>query len=173
LARAALSLVAARARNGVIGRGGALPWRLSSDLKRFKALTMGKPTLMGRKTYDSIGKALPGRPAIVLTRDVRFRPADALVHTRLDAALAAAWALAEAEGADEVAVIGGGEIYAATLPFADRLHLTEVEADLEGDAHFPQFDATLFVETARDPFARGPKDEYDGVFRTLERRRGR
>jgi dihydrofolate reductase len=167
----ALSLIVARARNGVIGRDGALPWRLSSDLKRFKAITMGKPMVMGRKTWDSLpNKPLPGRKNIVLTRDKDFRAAGAWVFSDLAAAIAAARAMAAGDGVDEVNVIGGAALYAETLPLADRLYLTEVDCAPPGDAHFPAFEETAFRETAREDFPPGPKDDHAFAVRTLERR---
>lgn len=166
-----LSLIVARARNGVIGRDGGLPWRLSSDLKRFKSITMGKPMLMGRKTWDSLpNKPLPGRKNIVLTRDQNFRAPGAWVFSDLAAALAAARAIAAADGADEVNVIGGAALYAETLPLADRLYLTEVDCAPEGDAHFPAFAEAAFREAAREDFPAGPKDDHAFAVRTLERR---
>lgn len=166
-----LSLIVARARNGVIGRDGGLPWRLSSDLKRFKAITMGKPMLMGRKTWDSLpNRPLPGRKNIVLTRDATFRAAGAWVFSDLAAALAAARAMAAADGVDEVSVIGGAALYAETLPLADRLYLTEVECAPEGDAHFPAFEEAAFRETASEQVAAGPKDDHAFTIRTLDRR---
>ncbi|MGE0253178.1 MAG: dihydrofolate reductase [Alphaproteobacteria bacterium] len=134
-----LSLIAAVARNGVIGADGGLPWRIPADLRRFRALTMGKPVVMGRKTYVSIGRALPGRANIVLTRDPAFRADGVETAADLDTALTLARRRAAEAGADEVFIIGGAEIYAAALPFADRLYLTEVDADIAGDAHFPAY----------------------------------
>lgn len=167
----ALSLIVARAQNRVIGRDGGLPWRLSSDLKRFKAITMGKPMLMGRKTWDSLpNKPLPGRKNIVLTRDKDFRAPGAWVFSDLAAALAAARAMAAADGVDEVNVIGGAALYAETLPLADRLYLTEVDSAPEGDAHFPAFEEAAFREAAREDFPAGPKDDHAFAVRTLERR---
>ncbi|TXN02611.1 dihydrofolate reductase [Methylobacterium sp. WL64] len=148
-----ISLVAAIARNGVIGRDNGLAWQLSSDLKRFKALTMGKPMLMGRRTWASIGRPLPGRRTLVLTRDRSFRAEGAEVVHDWDAA-------AEAAAAPELMVVGGAEIYALALPHADTLHLTEVEAEPEGDVRFPAFDRTAFRETFREAHLAGPRDEH-------------
>ena len=152
-----VSLVVAIARNGVIGRNNGLAWHLSSDLKRFKALTMGKPMLMGRKTWDSIGRPLPGRRSLVLTRDRAFRAEGAEIVHDWDAALAAA-------AGTELMVVGGAEIYALALPHADRLHLTEVEAAPEGDVRFPDFDRTAFRETFRAAHPAGPRDEHAFAF---------
>lgn len=166
-----VALIVARAKNGVIGRDGGLPWRLSSDLKRFKALTMGKPVLMGRKTWDSLPvKPLPGRPNIVLTRDATFRADGVWSFSDIAAALAAARAIAVAHDAAEVAVIGGTALFALTLPLADKLYLTEVDAAPEGDARFPALDEAAFTEVAREEFPAGPRDDHAFVLRTLERR---
>lgn len=157
-----ISLVVAIARNGVIGRDNDLAWRISSDLKRFKALTMGKPILMGRKTWDSIGRPLPGRRSLVLTRQRGHAIAGATVVHDWDSALAAA------EG-NELMVVGGAEIYRLALPHADRLHLTEVDAAPEGDAYFPSFDRSAFRETFREAHEAGERDEFAFQFVDLER----
>lgn len=141
-----VSLIAAVARNGVIGRAGALPWRLPEDLKRFKRLTLGHPVVMGRKTFASIGKPLPGRDSIVLSRDPAFRPAGARVARSLEEALALA-------GSGEVFVIGGEAVYREALPRADRLYLTLLDRDFEGDARFPDYDDAAFRELSRESFA--------------------
>ncbi|XYD06857.1 dihydrofolate reductase [Methylobacterium sp. NMS12] len=158
-----VSLVAAVARNGVIGRDNGLAWHLSSDLKRFKALTMGKPMLMGRRTWDSIGRPLPGRRTLVLTRDTGFRAEGVETVHDWESALAAAGA--------ELMVVGGAEIYALALPHADRLHLTEVEADPAGDVRFPAFDRARFRETFREAHPAGPRDEHAFAFVDWERAR--
>lgn len=157
-----VTLIVAAARNGVIGRDNALIWRLRSDLRRFRALTMGKPVVMGRKTWDSIGRPLPGRRVIVMTRD----PAWAAPGTER----AAGWddALRIAEGAQEVMVAGGAEIYALALPHADRIHLTEVDAAPEGDARFPEIPPD-FREVAAEAHPAGPEDEHAFRFVTLAR----
>jgi dihydrofolate reductase len=164
-----LSLVVAVAKNGVIGRDGALPWRLSSDMKRFMAATMGKPVLMGRKTWDSLPKKpLPGRQNLILTRDANFKAQDAWVYTDLAAMLAAARAMAQASGADEVCVIGGAQLYNATLPQADRVILTEVNLEPEGDARL-DLDLSHWREISREHVAAGPNEDADFVVRVLER----
>jgi dihydrofolate reductase len=157
--RAAIVLIAAVADNGVIGRDNALPWRLSSDLKRFKALTMGRPVVMGRKTFLSIGKPLPGRTNIVVTRDPTFR-ADGVVvaHSFLDA-VAAAHDDAVRRGVEEIAVIGGTEIFAQAMPFADRLEITHVHARPAGDTYFPSIDNTRWRAVARSEHPAGPRDD--------------
>jgi dihydrofolate reductase len=157
-----IALVAAVARNGVIGRDNGLAWHLSSDLKRFKALTMGKPMLMGRRTWDSIGRPLPGRRTLVLTRDRGFRAEDAEVVHDWEAALAAA-------AGTELMVVGGAEIYALALAQADRLHLTEVVAEPDGDVRFPAFDRAQFRETFREAHPAGPRDEHAFAFVDWER----
>ena len=155
-----VSLVLAMAENGVIGKGGALPWRIPEDMRHFKALTMGKPCIMGRKTWDSLPKKpLPGRANIVVTRDRNFGAEGAIVAHSLDDALA------HAENAEEIAIIGGAEIYAAALPRATRIYLTEVHAAFDGDATMPPFDRTIWPETARENHAGDPS--YSFV--TLER----
>ena len=165
--RPRVSLIAALARNRVIGRNNAMPWHLPADLKRFKALTLGHPVVMGRKTWDSIlatlGKPLPGRTSIVLTR----KPGVALPGATVVDSMAAA--IAAAGSVDQVFVIGGAEIYALALPFADRLHLTEIDVDVEGDAWFPAFEAVDFVECARETGPVHAQWRYD--FATYERRR--
>lgn len=164
-----LTLVVAVAKNGVIGRDGNLPWRLSSDMKRFKAATMGKPVLMGRKTWDSLPrKPLPGRQNLVLTRDADFAADGAWVYTDLDAMLAAARAMAEAAGVEEACVIGGAQLYSAVLPQADRINLTEVNLAPEGDAHL-NLDLSQWREVSRETVAAGPNDDADFVVRILER----
>ncbi|MEZ5994849.1 MAG: dihydrofolate reductase [Hyphomonadaceae bacterium] len=164
-----LTLVVAVAKNGVIGRDGALPWRLSSDMKRFKAATMGKPVLMGRKTWESLPKRpLPGRQNLVLTRDADFRAKGGWVYTDLAAMVAAGRAMAEAAGEDEVCVIGGAQLYDAALPLADRIVLTEVNLEPDGDARLA-LDLSRWREVSREAVAAGPKDDADFVVRVLER----
>lgn len=166
-----LVAVVARSRNGVIGANNALPWRLSSDLKRFKALTMGKPMIMGRRTWDSIGRPLPGREIVVLTRDPAFRADGAHVATSPAEALATARRLAAIVGADEIIIAGGEDVFRAYLDETDRIELTEVALEIQGDAHFPPLDPAEWREVAREAPPRGPKDEADFNYVTLERRR--
>ena len=165
-----LVLVAAVAENGVIGRDGDLPWRLPGDLKHFKAITMGKPVLMGRRTFESIGRALPGRPNIVLTRDAAFRADGIQVVASLDAALPLAEKEAARLGADEIAVIGGANLYAQTLPRAVRIYLTEVHASPEGSVRFPRFERDEWRETSREGPHQATNDSYGYSFVVLERR---
>jgi dihydrofolate reductase len=160
----------ARARNGVFGRGGALPWRLKSDMALFKSLTLGKPVIMGRRTWDSLPrKPLPGRMNIVLSRDGSFEPQAALVCESLDEAVQIAREQAEEDGADEVCVIGGAAVALAALPKARRIYLTEVEADPEGDVLLPAFDLTGWREVRREHHDAGDGDEFPFTFRVLER----
>jgi dihydrofolate reductase len=165
-----VALIAAVARNGVIGSDGALPWRLSSDLRHFKAATMGKALVMGRKTFQSIGGPLSGRTIVVVTRDRAFTAEGVSVAGDVDDALALAEAAAIAAGADEIVVAGGGEIYAQTIGRASRLHLTEVDLAPSGDARFPRIDPADWRETSRRRGERGPRDEADFVFVEYERR---
>jgi dihydrofolate reductase len=157
--RPAIVLLAAVADNGVIGRDNALPFRQSSDLKRFKLLTLGKPVLMGRKTYQSIGKPLPGRTNIVVSRDPQFAPDGIIVARGLDAALAAAQTDAQQRCADEVIVIGGTDLFVQTMPLADRMEITHVHARPAGDTYFPPIDATQWRPVARSDHPAGPNDE--------------
>lgn len=161
---APLALIAAVARNRVIGGGNRLLWRIPSDLRRFKALTLGKPLLMGRKTYELIGRPLPGRETIVVTRDAAFGPPGAHVAHTLDEALALAQARARDMGAREVIVAGGGELYAALISQALRLYVTEVDLAPEGDAHFPAIDQARWREIARQAPAPAPGDEAGFAF---------
>jgi len=162
---APLAIYAAIAQNGVIGDGRRLPWRLSSDLKRFRALTMGKPLLMGRKTFQSIGRALPGRETIILTRDRAFDPSIApeeaqrvhVVHD-LDDALAWAQARAAAMGADEIILAGGADLYEILIDRTERMHLTFVDATPPGDVRFPAIDWSRWTEVRR---VRPPPEAHD------------
>ena len=158
-----LSVIVAAATNNVIGADGGLPWRLPEDLRRFKALTMGKPMLMGRLTYESIGKALPGRQSIILTRQVDFRAKDCEVVTTVDAAIAAAG------NAAELMVIGGGNIYEQLLPGADRIYLTRVHTHIEGDTFFPQIDPAEWRSKNAENFPVTAERQYGFTFETLER----
>jgi dihydrofolate reductase len=157
--RIAIVLLAAVADNGVIGRDNALPFRQSADLKRFKSLTMGKPVLMGRKTYLSIGKPLPGRTNIVVSRNGGFAAPGIVVAGSLDAALAAARGDALRRGVDEVIVIGGTDIFKQSMALADRIEITHVHTRPAGDTHFPAIDASRWREEARSEHPAGPWDE--------------
>jgi dihydrofolate reductase len=153
-----VELVIAVARNGVIGRDGGLPWRLSTDMKRFKAITMGNPIIMGRKTFQSIGRALPGRVNIVVTRDARFEAEGATVAASIQAALDVAKEAARSSGGNRVCVIGGGEIYRLFLPLADCVHLTHVESEPEGDTVFPTLNAAEWTVESEENVPAGEKD---------------
>lgn len=168
-----LFCVVAAAENGVIGRDGDLPWRIPSDLKHFKAKTLGRPMIMGRRTWASIGRALPGRTTIVVTRDPGFRAEGAEVAGSLDEAIARGRAIAALDGVDGVAVVGGGEIYAQALPHCDRVELTQVKLSppTEGAVLFPVLDPREWVEIARVSGLRETRDEADFDFVTLARRR--
>ncbi|TIO09252.1 dihydrofolate reductase [Mesorhizobium sp.] len=167
-----VAIYVAIAENGVIGRDGGLPWRLSSDLKRFKADTMGKPIVMGRKTYEGIGRPLPGRLNIVVTRDKAWRAEGVEVVHSLDEAISLANVRGRCmAGADEVCVIGGGEIYTQALPLADRLHVTHILAPVDGDAHFPPIDPELWRMVRSQDVPAGEKDSHATRYSVYERRR--
>jgi dihydrofolate reductase len=164
-----LAIVVAVAENGIIGRDNGLPWRLKTDLRRFRELTWGKPMIMGRKSWDSLGRPLPGRESVVLTRDRTFRAAGAHVAHDWEEAKRLACALASQMSATEIAVIGGAEIFLLALPEADRLHLTIVKASPDWDVAFPSYDAAMFRETGREDHAAGPEDEHAFSFVELVR----
>ncbi|MEO0620125.1 MAG: dihydrofolate reductase [Pseudomonadota bacterium] len=164
-----IALVVAVAENGVIGRDGGLPWHVSSDLKFFRKLTLGKPIIMGRKTFEAIGKPLDGRPNLVVTRDPAFDPAGAMRFAVLEDAIDVARTMAADLGQDELAIIGGAQIYAATLGIADRVYLTEIHCAPTGDASFPSLDADIWRETSRERFAAGPRDDHDYSIVVYER----
>jgi dihydrofolate reductase len=165
-----LAIVAAVADNGVIGRDNRLIWRLKTDLRHFRDLTIGRPMIIGRKTHESIGRPLPGRETVVLTRDKGFRAAGVHVAHDWQDALLKAEALADRMGADEIAVGGGAEIYRLALPEARYLYLTLVHVEPEGEAVFPPYDRGAFREVRREPRAKGPDDEHAFTFVDLERR---
>jgi dihydrofolate reductase len=161
----------ARGRNGVIGRAGGLPWRLKSDLQLFKAVTTGKPVIMGRKTWESLPKKpLPGRLNLVLTRDASFEQHGAVPCDRFEEAVAIAREHAEEDGAPEVCVIGGAALFALALPSARRAYVTEVDAEPEGDVFMPALDEAQWREVRREAHPAGEGDDYAFVFRVLERR---
>jgi dihydrofolate reductase len=163
-------LIAAVAENGVIGRGNTLPWRLKSDMQHLRALTMGKPVVMGRKTFLSIGKPLKGRTTIVVTREPAFMAAGAVVAPSLDAALFAARGDALRRQADAIVIAGGAEIYAQALPFASRLVITRVHRRVDGDTLFPTIDPEIWRETAHQEHAPAEGDDCAFAFVTYERR---
>lgn len=159
-----MEIVAAVSENDVIGRRNQLPWRLSSDLRRFKALTLGKPILMGRRTYESIGRALPGRRNLVLSRSAGFAPADCTVVATLDAAI-------EAAGADQdLMVIGGAEVYRLCMPGVSRIHLTLVHTRIaDGDAFFDAWRSPVWCESFRERHEADPQNSFAYSFLTLDR----
>ena len=163
-------LIVAVADNGVIGCRGAIPWRLKSDMKRLKAMTMAKPVVMGRKTFASIGRPLPGRTNIVVTRDASFRARGAVVTTSAADARATARGEALRRFATEIAVIGGAQIYSEWMDIADRLEVTEVHARPEGDTCFALIDAAVWKEVARERYPAGPDDSADFSYVTYRRR---
>ena len=164
-------LIVAVADNGVIGAGGTIPWRLRSDQQRLKEITMGKPIVMGRKTFISLRRPLPGRTNIVVTRDPDFRAAGAVVTTSFADARAVATGDALRRSANEIAVIGGAEIYGQWIGCADRLEITEVHARPDGDTHFAAIDAADWEEVARVRHPAGPDDSADFSYVTYRRRK--
>ena len=163
-------LIVAVADNGVIGADGTIPWRLKSDLQRFKAITFGKPVVMGRKTFVSLKRPLMGRTNIVLTRNAGFRAEGAVVANSFDAAYAVARGDALRRGASEIAVIGGSEIYALWMQSAHRLEITEVHANPAGDTRFGAVDTGIWREVARERHAAGGDDSVDFSYVTYRRR---
>ncbi len=177
-----ISIIAAIAENGVIGRDGDMPWRLSTDLKRFKALTLGHPVIMGRRTFDSIGRPLPGRLNIVITRDRDWQSDGVMAVGSLGAAIDLAAAHLErfepdadtpdAEPPNKLFVIGGGQIYAEALALADELHITHVRAEIDGDTHFPPIDADVWDATRSQDVEAGARDTQPTRY-TVYQRHGR
>jgi dihydrofolate reductase len=167
-----VAIFVAVAANGVIGRDGDMPWKLSTDLKRFKAMTMGKPMVMGRKTLDSFGgRTLPGRPHIVVTRNDALEVSGVETVSSLAQGLQRAAALAGESGADEIAVIGGGQIYTQAIGLADILYVTHVDAEIsDGDTFFPAIDPAVFAKGEEICVPAGEKDNYPTRFVTYRRR---
>lgn len=172
MTRVPVSIFVAVSNNDVIGRGGDMPWRLSTDLKRFKAMTLGKPMIVGRKTLASFGgKPLPGRPHVVVTRDPDFRAEGVEVARSFEDALVRAQVIAKETGADEIGILGGGEIYAQAIAIADRLHVTHVDTDIaDGDTFFPRIDPAIFEKGEETLVPAGEKDNYPTRFVTYLRR---
>nr|WP_319388459.1 dihydrofolate reductase [uncultured Cohaesibacter sp.] len=158
------------ADNGVIGKDNDMPWHVSSDLKRFKAMTMGKPLIMGRRTFESIGRPLPGRSNIVVTRDADFHRDGIVVVASIEEALARARTIAEADGVDEIAIIGGGSIYNALWGRAQRLYVTHVHAEPEGDTFLPAIDPEIWQENSRAPTIQNQNDSAAMTFVVYERK---
>lgn len=167
-----IALIAAVARNGVIGRDGDMPWYIPSDFAHFKRTTMGKPIVMGRKQFESVGKPLPGRTNIVVTRQKGYQPDGVLVFDDLGAALDHARTIARADGADEVMVVGGGEIYAQAMEAADRLYISHVELAPEGEVRFPPIDVEQWEKTEEWPVEANDRDGAAYSINVYQRRRG-
>ncbi len=165
----AIVQVVAVSLNGVIGANGDMPWSLPSDLKRFKQITMGKPVVMGRKTFESIGRPLPGRANIVISRSASYKVDGVHVVSSIDDALELATRLAKDTGAEEVCVIGGGEIYLQTLERTTRIYMTRVMAEMAGDTTYPALSLDEWEEVAREHHQEGPKDTANFDIVTLER----
>jgi dihydrofolate reductase len=164
-----IALIAAVALNRVIGRDNQLLWRIKTDLRHFRDLTLAKPVIMGRKTFESIGRPLPGRDNIVLTRDAEFSGDGIFTVRTLDEAFEKAHALGKISGAKEIMVAGGGDIYAQTMDRADRLYITEVDLSPEGDAFFPEISLKIWKEKRREPHVRGPDDDAAYAFVDYEK----
>jgi dihydrofolate reductase len=167
-----VAMIAAVGANSVIGAGNAIPWRLPTDFAHFKRTTMGKPLVMGRKTFESIGRPLPGRTSIVITRQPGYRPDGVIVVDSLDAGLARAQAIAAETGASEIMIGGGGEIYREALPVADRLYITHVEAAPEGDTRFPEIDPLAWEVVDEPQISRTDKDTAAFRVKVYARRPG-
>ena len=166
----AVAIIAAIAENGVIGSGNHIPWRLPGDFAHFKRMTMGKPLIMGRKTFESIGKPLPGRTNIVVTRQADYQPDGVTVFHNLAAALDHAQAIAAADGADEVMIGCGGEIYREAMPLAERLYVTHVAVSPDGDARFPAIDPKQWEVEAELEVLRTERDSADFTVKVYRRR---
>ncbi len=167
-----IALVVAMGENRAIGRDGGLPWRLSSDLRIFRKITMDKPIIMGRRTFSSLPRVLDGRLNIVLTRNAAFEAPGAVMASTLEEALDVARREARRTGVDEIMVIGGADVFSAVLPQAGRIYLTEVGAAPDADTWFPEFEGSEWREVSRQHHARGPRDDYAFSFVVLERKKG-
>lgn len=167
---ARLCQAVAVARNGVIGADGGLAWKISDDLKSFKAATIGKPIIMGRKTFESIGRPLPGRDNIVVTRAPSFSASGTFIARTIEGAIKLARGLAAASGAEEVAIIGGAEIYAQTISRTQRIYLTRVDADVEGDVRFPEIDSRDWAEQLVGSCEKNDRNEHACQFFILDRK---
>ncbi|HVW90979.1 MAG TPA: dihydrofolate reductase [Devosia sp.] len=165
-----LAMIAAVAENGVIGAGSRIPWRIPSDMAHFKRVTMGKPIIMGRRQFEIFNRPLPGRTNLVVSRQPGYQPEGVIVINDLMAAIDHAKTIAEAEGADEAVVIGGGEIYAEAMPLADRLYISHVALRPEGDVFFPAIDPAVWKVVAEPAVEPSPKDEAGYAVRVYERR---
>ncbi len=165
-----IAIIVAAADNNVIGSDGDMPWKLSTDLKRFKALTLGKPMIMGRKTFESIGKPLPERTSIVVTRDRSWQADGAVTVESITSAIALASEIAKADGVNEVWFVGGGEIYRQAMGIAGTIHLTRVHTEPTGDTYFPEIDPKIWQEIHRENIPAGEKDSVDTSYVVYERR---
>ncbi len=159
-----ISMIAAMAKNRVIGKDNQMPWHMPADLAHFKKVTMDKPVVMGRKTYESIGRLLPGRQNVIVTRDASYQVDGALMCSSLEDALA------KLSSAEDIMIIGGGNIYQQMLPKADKLHLTFIDLETDGDAHFPEWNENEWFEVARETHKADAKNAHDCDFVTLARR---
>ncbi|MGB0205987.1 MAG: type 3 dihydrofolate reductase [Neptuniibacter sp.] len=164
-----LAIIVAQAKNRVIGINNKLPWHLPEDLRYFKQVTMAKPIIMGRNTFESIGRPLPGRTNIVISRQENYAPANVKVVSSLEDAIDLAESICLIDGAEEAMVIGGAQIYAQALEKADRLYLTEVDAEIEGDAWFPEFQREIWQEVGREDFSAEGPNPYNYSFIVLDR----
>lgn len=164
-----LSAIVAMDRNSVIGKDGDLPWRLPSDLKYFKQVTLGKPCIMGRKTWESLPFPLPGRPNLVLTRNSEFSAKGAEVFMNMAEMVGRAFELAGQVGTDEIMLIGGAQLYGTLLPLCDRLYITQVDASVDGDASFPAIDPEAWLEISKEGPIQGPKDDHAFFVTVYER----
>lgn len=165
-----LAIVVAMARNYVIGKDDGLPWQLPDDLKWFRQVTMGKPIIMGRVTFESIGKALPGRDNIVITRNSDFQVENVTVAGDMEDAIAIAEAFAIAREVNEIAIIGGAQIYKEALPNVSRIYLTEIDADIEGDTHFPEFSMDDWDRSVAQEITSDDRNQYAARMLTLDRK---
>lgn len=165
-----ISFVVAVSENGVIGRDNGMPWRLSTDLQRFKKLTLGKPVVMGRKTWESLGRPLPNRANIVITRDAGYKAEGALVVPSLDVALKAGEQAANDAGVNEICIIGGAQIYAQAMDKATHLHVTHIEASIDGDAFFGPIDPKIWKVHSEEHVPAGEKDNYATRYVIYEKR---
>lgn len=163
------SLIVAVTENGIIGKDNDMPWKISSDLQYFKKITLNKPVIMGRKTFASIGKPLINRTNIVITRDTGFTHEGVITAHSAEMALDVGKNIAEAKGLKEIMVIGGAQIYDLTLPYADRLYLTRIHANIEGDTYFPQLHENEWIEYSSERHVAGEKDSHDYSFIVLDR----
>lgn len=164
-----VAIIVAMAQNNVIGKDNQLPWRIPADLKYFKSMTMGKPMIMGRKTFESIGKPLPGRTTIVVTKNKQFSFPGVLVAYSVDEALRQACEVATDSGVGEVMVVGGAQLYAECLPLADRLYITEIKAVVDGDAYFPSLTPDVWYQEERDDFPKDERNEHPYSFAVYSR----